>query len=237
VNKVDLEVKNCLINYPGLFKNRLGVLNHIFACNGNGYGWNDKGEVVPLFDDPKENETPEQMVTEFQKKLDEANAKADGAADYISGLYNRFVIEAKYELAKVQLVADNIDIMATEFVYFSEYNQKLSAISRFISHQDMTYWLIHPSRRPEVIDEDWRLAIRGWCSEYFGTLNSYHGVDNRTTNKWTARNNPDSQYIFNGIHEIYNSLTTDGDREKLAAQSKIANRIIDKILKEERAAK
>ena len=42
---VELTIQDCFDNYPGLFKERVDVLNHLFCVIGNGYDWKN-GELV-----------------------------------------------------------------------------------------------------------------------------------------------------------------------------------------------
>lgn len=42
---VELTIQDCFDNYPGLFKERADVLNHLFCVIGNGYEW-ENGELV-----------------------------------------------------------------------------------------------------------------------------------------------------------------------------------------------
>lgn len=44
---VELTIQDCFDNYPGLFKERADVLNHLFCVIGNGYKWID-GELVDI---------------------------------------------------------------------------------------------------------------------------------------------------------------------------------------------
>lgn len=51
--KPDELIRECILEYPSLFPNRLAVLNHLFSTIGGGYEWDEK-EIVEHI--PKEKE-------------------------------------------------------------------------------------------------------------------------------------------------------------------------------------
>lgn len=95
MTSVDDFVRTSILTFPSLYPNRTAVLHHALCVIGNGYMWNDKGEVVsdffrpvPLWD--KERELAEldadmkarfedadlrEMVSEGMRKHIEESAK------------------------------------------------------------------------------------------------------------------------------------------------------------------
>jgi hypothetical protein len=68
MNSVDKFVRRNILTYPGLFRNRTSVLHHALCVIGNGYKWNESGEVVSEFDSDREapNWTKESELAELE---------------------------------------------------------------------------------------------------------------------------------------------------------------------------
>jgi hypothetical protein len=47
MDKVDLHIKQMMLQYPSIFPTRLSCLKHLFLVNGNGYDWDETGCLVP----------------------------------------------------------------------------------------------------------------------------------------------------------------------------------------------
>lgn len=96
MSTIDEMVRDNILRYPGIFKNRSDVLHHILCVLGNGFRWSDAGE-------PVEDVTPEPYWT----------AEAEYNDDSLYGLRTRE--PAFYEnftaklVAERQLVVDQVD--------------------------------------------------------------------------------------------------------------------------------
>ena len=69
LNSVDEHIKGMMLSCPALFPNRLAALKHLFMVNGNGYAWNENGELVGGNDQPPCGAMDYTDLYERQEKL------------------------------------------------------------------------------------------------------------------------------------------------------------------------
>lgn len=56
-------VRDCLYNYPRIFKNKWDIYHHLFAVNGNGYEWVN-GQLVDDYYEDEDDEDKEYIPQE-----------------------------------------------------------------------------------------------------------------------------------------------------------------------------
>lgn len=126
MTSVDDFVRTSILTFPSLYPNRTAVLHHALCVIGNGYMWNEKGEVVPDFFRPvplwdKERELAEldtdmkarfkgaelrEMVSEGMRKYIEESAKVVEEVD--TRMYEMVAIENIYPQSNEYALLMNI---------------------------------------------------------------------------------------------------------------------------------
>lgn len=194
MNKVDLLVKDLLLEYPTLYHNRFEVLDDIFfnSC----YEWDEQGCIAQLFP-PKEKPTIEKMLSKFEEKVKESKAKLDDIVqrhgkDTIHDLYNQFYITDLHQLHDAQFIAANVDVFAKTYCSVN-YPETWAWLFKHAKDGISTYGCIqHP---PEVIDEEWREAIYDWTKQLIPSLNGLFGIYNDKTG-WSPQEKYKEVFIW-----------------------------------------
>lgn len=106
LNVVDLFVKQKLLGSPGLFGNRLSVLQYLFFTGGNGYFWNDNGTLGSR---NKDDEVTEMSFAD----LDRAPGPIEEATSLLRvNLKEEAAVRKKRLRAIRVLIAEDIDVYA-----------------------------------------------------------------------------------------------------------------------------
>ena len=77
MNSVDTLVRQNILNYPGLFRNRTSVLHNVLCVIGNGYKWNENGEVFSESESDRQtpNWTKESELAELEAWMSKSGPK------------------------------------------------------------------------------------------------------------------------------------------------------------------
>lgn len=65
---VNETVRESILRAPSLYGNRTDVLHFILCVLGNGYRWDDNGDVVVSYDEPREHWSAEQALSRFDSQ-------------------------------------------------------------------------------------------------------------------------------------------------------------------------
>lgn len=225
MNKVDLVVKENLMRFPTLFKNRFDVLAHMLCCCGTGYEWDKNGCLAYCLNDPdKEPANTETMLVDFENKVKETKEKLKTDPDCLD-LFNRaYLAEDEFDLIRAKHVAKNIDIYACTFAGVGN---------------DVGYWLqrqhymrfgfnldsVPINNKPENIDEDWRKAIYLFMKEIIPQTHSCFGYFDNKEKKWGPKKGYED--IFNWVYNTYHLYQSEKESSLAAEFSKIIKDILD----------
>lgn len=107
MTSVDEFVRTNILTFPSLYPNRTAVLHHALCVIGNGYKWNEKGEVVADFFRPVPLWDKEREMAEMEADL---NARF---SEYIRGL----IVEGMRETIEASAkVVDEVETRMYEMV-------------------------------------------------------------------------------------------------------------------------
>jgi hypothetical protein len=232
LNKVDLEIKRCLLAYPTLYRNRFDVMDHILTTNGNGYHWNNKGELVKLNQCDKEDETFDKLRQKGLNHLEEQVEKAKKQIQDNSPINLSFWISKRAELEYAKFVADHIDIYATTYCGV-EYRDTWRWLYRSHHRGDWNYWAITNKKfnSCEEVDPDWQEAIREWLRmKIIPAANGIMGIISEETHRFLPQKGYEK--FFNFLYQQMEWWTTDKQRESDKRISQDISKRIDKIMKQ-----
>lgn len=224
MNKVDKFIKNHLMAFPSMWKNRFDVLAEILfnSC----YSWDENGCIVISYG-PEYNPTKESMLKVFQDKLEKqrTESKKDENKKYLSDLYSMFIASAEQELNDAQFIADNIDVFAKTYAG--------------VNYREVQYWLFKTqhqgidtkygviNNKPDVIDEEWRKAIYDWLKEMIPSVNSLFGKLNKNDTAWI----PQEKYkdIFVWAYKTYAKYESKQELENRTTFGKMIGDILKSV--------
>lgn len=185
LNKIDRMVRDMLLRFPTLYANRFDAFAEIMT--NSCYEW-DGSELVYIM--PQEEPvTTETMLNIFRGKLAESREKNGPARtpDCLVKLHTQFLTDDERHLHDAEFVAANIDTYATTWCG-TTYKQTWLWLFSQHRHGINPYWAIN--RKPEVVDEEWRLAIKDWLRQLMPAANSMMGmfveVDGGPRGHWQA---------------------------------------------------
>lgn len=69
MNPVDNFVRTRILTYPRLFPNRTAVLHHTLCVLGNGYEWDENGEVASVYFEPVNLWNKETQLTQLDADM------------------------------------------------------------------------------------------------------------------------------------------------------------------------
>jgi len=225
MNKVDTEIAKLLITYPTLYSNRLLAFKEIMT-SGN-YKWDDNGCLVPYGVDGLSLDNTEGLAL-LQEKLDTHQKNYDDETlDYMKPMMMKYVLEAQMMLRNYEMLCDNIEVFACEYVYEIDNYRIVSYVLSNLAR----YWGGSPiDNRPENVDEEWAEAIREWCHQLLPTANGLWGVWNEDTSDFTPHKEAGT---FNKIKGILETYRTPKSIEETKRQMVFTKECLDEILAEE----
>ncbi len=172
MNKVDLLVKRMMIEFPTLYPNRFEALAEVFT--NSCFEWNDDGTIAEIF--RLKDLPPETMVVKYEQELAQWKEKAEKDEDWAKQYNYKYIAEAEVKLMLAKHRAANIDIYASEYT-----NVHYDTIVLWLfGARPSKYWLVN--NKPEVVDEEWRLAIRDWFSQMMPVVNGAFGQHHKDEN-------------------------------------------------------
>lgn len=151
LNKVDAEIKQCLLRYPLIFKSRMDVLEHFFMTIGNDYAWDRNGCLVSSPREPVQEmcfadlERRRLVLEELQR---EGNRREGMEAFYASQ-----AAQLKRQFAVRHLIADEIDLYAAEHVMGENMSYSTERMRQF----DPAFSLVARAPFP-ALDPQWAAA-------------------------------------------------------------------------------
>lgn len=149
--KVDEYIKKMMIGYPSLFLSRRCCQDHLFACIGTGYQWNENGERV--YEESLGFEIPKSM------KIEEIKI-SDGEP---------YIFEKKMVNTIRQCVFENIDIAVKDesHIYYKEPLSILNVYSMEWCDKKEEYSFLFPMQKAveikDKLDPDWKEEIVDFC--------------------------------------------------------------------------
>ncbi|WP_427047195.1 hypothetical protein [Halomonas casei] len=129
LNSVDEHIKGMMLSCPGLFPNRLAALKHLFMVNGNGYAWNENGELVGGNDQPPCGAMDYTDLYERQEKL--ARDVATTRDPLFAQLNATRQAAMRRDLSVRKLVEQDIDLYASEHVMGEELQRGVDWLAHF----------------------------------------------------------------------------------------------------------
>lgn len=152
LNKVDTQIKQCLLRYPSLFKSRMDVLELFFMTIGTGYKWDAHGCLVSNDREPVVQEMHFDDLDRRRAHLEESQA-AEGYREGLAGFYASQSAQLKRQFAERRLIAEDIDVYATEHVMGENRSYGIERMQRF----DPAFCLV--AHAPfESLDPEWAAA-------------------------------------------------------------------------------
>lgn len=220
LNSVDTHIKGMMLSCPVLFPSRLAVLKHLFMVNGNGYAWNESGELV------NGNEQAPCVAMSFTDLYERQEKIARDNDPIFAKLNATRQAALRREFSVRRLVEKDIDLYASEHVMGEDLPLGIDWLAHFNPSacvmQDAPYGHLHPewAAAAEEVFEIARSAIRchlGMYSPHFKRENA-------------------SQYWLQIDHQLVTILDkldqTTGTKAHRARQTEIAKTIIDNLLAE-----
>ncbi len=210
MNKIDILVRNKILQYSELFRNRFDVFAEMMT--NSCYCWTGQGELNYFREE--EEVSPEQVLSKYRENLEKCCEKypLQNVHESLANLHNSFIVEEKQKLHAIKFLIENIDIYASTWCG--------------VDHRQKWYllWYIHRygvdkycpiNNKPNNIDEEWRLAIKDWLYQLVLSANSAMGFfkyidDDDLAGNWEAL--PKYATTYNWIKDIYKEYTTDADR-------------------------
>lgn len=226
LNEVDQLIKSMMLTYPTLFPSRFEALKHLFMTGGNGYEWNAQGKLACVFDSHHQDKMDYSDLEGRQHEVDQELAKKSEGSMY--RLYAARAAALKRELSARKLIEADIDLYATEHVMGENVQYGVEWMKSFDPRR-----CIMRDAPFEALDLAWALAAEEIMeiarSAIYRHLGMYHESFDR------AKANPKWLSIFDQLGQILFKLdTTTGTKDRMAKCNKVAMKIIEEILAEEK---
>lgn len=227
MTKIDQMIKRLLLGFPTLYENRFEALAEILT--NSGFEWR-KGEIVDIFE--SRDRTAERSLAEYEKELTEARLRQEAeAGGCLDGLLAKRVAEAELNLLRFRHTLANIDVYTTQYAGVS-YPQTWAWLWYTYRHGVSDYWSIN--NRPDNITPEWTEVIRDWLEQLIPSANSLMGFVPHDDMTAPFRAVPGYEKVFNWLRDTYKKYELPEHRERMAEQTKLAEEIVAKILKEEK---
>ncbi len=228
MDKVSEQIRHMMLDFPDLYHNRFEAFVELMT--NSCYEWNEAGEIVSMMSNNRPV-TQATMVAQYETKLKEAQARAaeDRDKPIYDGLNRRWTTEAERGLLNARFVAERIDTYAADWVD-CDHRHVAAFLWRCHRHGISQYWSVN--RKPPVVDEAWRVAIREWLSEIMPPLNGLMG--RYTGSGFVAA--AGYEKVFDWVMATDKAYETEDDRRRDAQQNALAQEVVDEIIEEERRA-
>lgn len=147
-------VKESFFSYPTLYGEKWNVLEHYFACIGNGMEWNSQGELTDKFDSKKK----------FRKmmKYSDLNKKdlfQKRGLELISDDHKKkILIQNEIERFNRKIISKNIDFILEQpcsQVLFSSYVSLSKDMPHYMTSKGVCVEYAKAFNYPENISKDW----------------------------------------------------------------------------------
>ena len=253
LTKVDLAVREKMLQYPSLFPTRFHALARIFEH----WHWNDRGELVEP--EREKSDTPS-TVENFLSHFEAAHARDEKELDELDTelrnsmlpLYGGMELDSRLALHMARAVADNIDLVAAsnEFRWGADrWNSELTWLV-YARHYSLEYYAIVP-KEPDVhrfmtdgripppldqVDPEWKSAIVSWAGPLATALNYGWSRDKEhDTEEDRAKyvynhhfrcSTPEMQPVWDFVHTVLRYYRPPAVE---AAEVAIAERVIAKL--------
>lgn len=143
LNKVDLIIKRSMLKYPMLYPNRFSVLSSLFCLNGNGFEWNEHGEIVSCFEEETSAMPDRIELSDLDKRIN--------GVDKASSLHSLRELEGKKQAVIRLFTEANIDELCKTNLPSDEI--------RFTSIYPVSKGYCLMDTAPTMIDENWKMAL------------------------------------------------------------------------------
>ena len=240
MNTVDTAVKNLLLAWPTLYRNRFEAITMIFTSSC--YEWVDGdlkltcGGCVP--------ETPptiEIFLQHFRDELTEATEnKKNESYMPLMDLHNTRILEAQADLNRAQLMADNIDLVCSRFWYGLGCHESTFIrgwLTSAVRNGGIDYWPIF--NRPDNVKREWQEAVRNWLRQSLPHIRPhwgrYYEKPHDQKNGWFPSYDAEDprHKFFVLMHDLQEKWTWFNKVEKIE-EERITREVVNKILAEER---
>ena len=142
MTSVETFVKDAILAYPIIFKNRLDVLHHTLAVIGNGSEWDEKtGEIYYVF--------PDEMSVYVPDTIEQVRERIFGnitPRDEVLYLYDETVLQVFAREQELVTVMNEVDTRMNDMTVSEEF--------RIYPQSDYA----HIMNIPENVSDDWRAA-------------------------------------------------------------------------------
>jgi hypothetical protein len=217
MNKVDLLIKQMMLQYPSIYPTRLSCLRHLFLVNGNGYDWDEAGCLVPWrmeYDRANDQMYYTDLDREEKDELFDSVISQSGLKDNPLVAFHK--LEKDKERLDRQFREQHIDLFCQCHGIYDDF--KYEDLVNF----DVRYSAFNSAPYGHI-DSDWLAAMEETVSKMFYTFNQVWGMHYDTPLKGDKMPEPSMfsrmpdrwQQIYRSIQKIEN---------KLEAQSKTRER-------------
>ncbi len=222
LNKVDLAVKRILLAYPSMYRNRFDVMAEIMF--NSGYRWDENGciiESVPICTkgEPTVDSMQKEMVERLIKQCKHAQ---EHSSDCLKDLNDSLITEAKFNLAAAEFIGNNIDVYAKTYCGV-DYSVKWLWLLK-TDHQGINQDYGCINHKPDVVDEEWRVAIYHWLRELLPMVNSLFGMCEEKG--WTPKEK--HKDIFNWAYSKFMLYQSEQERSHMQGLQKMYSEILAK---------
>lgn len=233
LNKVDEHIKAMMLMYPSIIPSRFAALQQLFLSNGNGYEWNDKGELANRFDPPS-HKTPGVMdYSDLDKRREDVEERLEKMCgeDCCAGLYQAWRCRLEHEYMVRRHIEANIDIYATRHVHGEETQYDVARIKHF-DPDWCVLSLSYSHKFPEMMDKDWALAAEEAMTIARGAI--YRELYMYSDNFSREKADPKWLAAYDKIGLILDRLDKfTGTKRRIAEDEKLVSELIAEIKKQE----
>jgi hypothetical protein len=159
MNKVDKLVAELMLAYPTLYHDRFKAMRYILTTSN--YCW-ENGCIVKCWTPHIEPRTPEMARASFLKRIEESKGS----------ICPEQPLEALHDLHWYDVVSENIEVAASRYLYRTDNYIVMTDVITRMARGGMDFGRYAPiMQKPEVVDQEWNDAIRGWLQEIAPTMN------------------------------------------------------------------
>jgi hypothetical protein len=239
MNTVDKAVKELILSWPTLYHNRFQALTRIFTNSAN--EWKD-GELKSTYQELSTPGTVETFLKHFHDEV-EKKEKEKRDTNYPTSFNDVWILEAKLDLARAEIVAKNIDLVSTNF-WYGHGMYPATYFRGWMTYQVrggmFTYW--HINTRPSDVKREWQRAIVEWLQQFMSIMHGVWGsYSDGSGKKYNER--PSGWYpsypetdgrgkFYTHVQKLYRKWVWFNEEERIASEE-LTRRILEEIKQEE----
>lgn len=145
MNKVDLHIKQMMLQHPSIFPNRISCLKQLFLTNGNGYEW-DNNNCLTLYSVYEQRPLDKMYYDDLDNKDPDSIMNSKLVTESDLGKFHALCKEK--ELINRQFREKNIDLLCQFHDFGDEFSYK------DLMHFDINYSAFRDAPYGKI-DKDW----------------------------------------------------------------------------------